>query len=881
MKKKKERRRRSVLSKDMFREIGYTKARFISVIFMILLGVTVSVGVKITSPIMKETLRNYIEKAQLYDIRITSDYPLEEDDLAAVRGQSGVVLAEAGHETALRLRGEDTDCTVYAYSDAINVPDVTVGHAPQADDEILLDDWLRGRYAIGDRIVLERPPKKNYHENDPLKRYEYKVSGFARSILHMDLFADNKVEMAERIAAPRSFGFVRNANFREKTFDSIYLRLDGSDAFAFGTEENRREAAAEKRDLAQMLRKRSDAVYAEKRNDIKVKQKELEEAKYKLKVALQHEERFQPEEISDMRRKLDEVQEGLDKVDEGLDRLFRPGYKVSSRYDLLPVSEFFASAEKLNTVADIFSGFFFMIAILVSLTTMTRMVEEQRIQIGTLKALGYPNVRITRKYFVYGSLASTAGIIGGLILGHWVLMPMVFSAYSASYNLPDYVLTFHPVIVFLFCGIAYLCTTLSAAIAVNTMLKKRVAVLMRGKPPKKGTRIFLERFRLIWRRMNFFQKVSARNVFRYKARMWMTISGIAGCTGLLFLGFSLKSSIISISDKQFEELFKYTVTVAYNPYSPEKDIRGLENRIQSADIVTDMVDVYGATISVSGSSEKDVSNVTMFVADEGADFSRFINFRNMAGDEVKVDENGVKMTLKLARVLKVETGGQATVSLPGEDCDFRVSDIIENYVGHALYLDASYYKSVTKKVPLHNMKMLKLRKTDGASLQKFIADLKNDPAVFAVDNLMTGRTILDLLASSMNAFVYVMVVCSILLALVVLYNLTNINISERVRELSTIKVLGFYPREITRYIYRETLLLTVFGQALGLLLGNIMHAYVVLELPPDMIMLDPRTYLRDYGIAIGITFGITLLISIFLHRKLKHVNMVESLKAIE
>lgn len=878
----KKRKSKSVLRKDMFREIKNTLPKFISIVFMIMLGVFVSVGMKITTPIMKETILRYIDESKLFDFRITSTYPLTAEDLKTVKSNPDVADAEISYSVKLPLKDHNVDFNVYSLSDNFDVPRLTEGRLPTHDDEIVVDSWLKKYYKIGDRLQLQHAIEKTFDRDDKLRTYQYVIVGFADSVEHIDLFNDNKSADADSMGIPQSFGFIDKENFKTDHFHSILVRSKGLAGLEFGTDTHRSKTEDLKRQMEKTLRGRPDEIYEEKRNEIKQKQRELEDNRFGLLAALSNASQLPADKVAEYKDNLTKVEKALREIQEGLDILVQPQYKVQTRYDIVPVNEFYQSADKLKTVSDIFSGFFFMIAILVSLTTMTRMVEEQRIQIGTLKALGYPNSKITAKYFVYGSLASTIGIVFGLIIGHLIVYPMVYGAYAKSYVLPKPVLSFQPLILLFICAIAYACTTASARIAVHNMLKKRVAVLMRGKPPKKGTRIFLERIRFLWKRMNFFQKVSFRNIFRYKARMWMTVIGIAGCTGLLFLGFSLKSSIVSIGDIQFDQLYKYNISMAYNPYSDANDLDRMEHKLKSFGIVKSIRDVYGENTEVEGATNRPVNNVNVIVIDDLNDFSDFVNFRNMDGERPNLKADGIFMTLKLARTLKATEGANVVVNLNGKDETFRVEAILENYVGHAIYMSRDYYESVVGKAPVHNTKLIRLR--HGATtkqIKDMIQVLRDDKCVFSVDNLMTGRTILDLLSESMNMVVAVMVVCSVMLALVVLYNLTNINISERIRELSTIKVLGFFPMEVTTYIYRETLLLTILGQAMGLVLGNIMHSYVVWELPPETVMLDPSTYLRDYLISIGITFFITMAISVIIHQKLKHVNMVEAMKAIE
>ncbi|SEK46007.1 putative ABC transport system permease protein [Carnobacterium iners] len=552
------------------------------------------------------------------------------------------------------------------------------------------------------------------------------------------------------------------------------------------------------------------------------------------------------------------------------DRSTNPGYK-----------EYSDNAERISAIAQVFPVFFFLIAALVSLTTMTRMVDEQRLQIGTLKALGYTSGDIAKKFLVYASLASVFGTIIGLVIGYQVFPSIIFNAYGSLYNMPDIRITYYisyGVISFI---IAILSTVAAAYAATRVALQSNAATLMRPKAPKIGKRIFLERLSFVWNRMGFIQKVTARNLFRYKQRMLMTVLGVAGCTALILTGFGLSDSIADISSLQYGKLMKYDAIVAFNNEATKEEKEQYQEFIDSQSSITNNMNVLQESYTVS---EKDVNtqDVTVFVPEEKEELSNYLLLNNRKSGEVySLPDEGVIITEKLAKLFGLDIGD--TITLKDEDnkkMDGVVKQIAENYAGHYVFMTSDSYMKLVGKRPAYNTQLL-MYQANKAFEDKLGSDLTAQPSVAAVSFVSQVSSAVNDTTASLAIVTLVLIISAGLLAFVVLYNLTNINVSERIRELSTIKVLGFYDKEVTTYIYRENIILSLMGIVVGSGLGALLHSFVLQTAEIDMLMFSPDIRLLSYVYSGLLTLLFSGIVMYAMHIKLKNIDMIEALKSVD
>ena len=523
--------------------------------------------------------------------------------------------------------------------------------------------------------------------------------------------------------------------------------------------------------------------------------------------------------------------------------------------------------ERIDNVAKVFPLVFFVVAVLICLTTMTRMVEEERSQIGTLKSLGYGDKAIMFKYILYASLATIIGSMIGVILGYRLLPDLCFEMYKTAYRIGDIKLSYYSSLTFQGMMIALLCTLGATIYTCRKTLKEVPANLLRLIAPTPGKRVLLERINGIWKRLSFSYKVTLRNVFRYKKRFLMTIIGIAGCTGLILAGFGLKDGIEKMVPNQYEELFNYQATISLNEEATDKTIK----KIKENKKITDALRVQEETISIDN---KDTNqSVTLIIPQ--TNLNGFITLQDRKTKEKYQDSDGLIITEKLANLLEVEEGD--TLEFTGTNSyKEKISHITENYLFHYAYLPNSSYKGTT-----YNTVLIKTKKMSEKEEKILANELKEIPGISSISFVSSTRHVFD---DTMENFAYIsliLIVSAGALAFVVLYNLSSVNISERKRELATIKVLGFYDKEVYQYINRENTILTIIGILLGLGVGNILTIYILKTCEVDTFMFDPTIAPLSYLYAILITAAFAILVNIILYFSLKKIDMIESLKSVE
>ncbi|MDU3548900.1 MAG: FtsX-like permease family protein [Clostridium sp.] len=584
-------------------------------------------------------------------------------------------------------------------------------------------------------------------------------------------------------------------------------------------------------------------------------------------------------EIKENREKLLDGRKEIDKEKEKLNDLDDSKYYFFDREDNPGYSTYKGSIDSLDKIASVFPVFFFLVAALICLTTMTRMVEENRVEIGTLKALGYRDLEIARKFIVYAALASIVGSILGIVIGSSALPYIIKQAYSSSFTLPDVNIYFYPSYIIQSLVASIVCTVGAALIVLKGELLENPSNLMRTKAPKIGKKILLERITPLWERLNFNQKVTFRNLFRYKQRMLMTILGISGCMAMLVAGLALEKSTSSVMDIQFGKLIKYDAMVVFNDKNIEKENEEYNEALKSLKGYESSLNIYqdSVTFSKEGISKQ---IATMYVPENTDDLNDYILLNDREnGTQYKLSNNGVIINEKLAKILNASVGDNIIVTdSDNNDHEVKVDNIVENYAGHYIYLSPSYYKEIFNNDPIYNAQLLKLN-SDREDDNKLSTTLMDNDKVINVTLASKMRSLSE--SADLGLVMIVIIVASGSLAFVVLYNLININVSERIREISTIKVLGFYDSEVAMYIFRENIILTILGILAGSFLGKILYVFLVSTAEMDNMMMIPTVDMIGYAISGLITMFFAMLVMIMMHLKLKKVNMVDALKSIE
>ncbi|KOR26958.1 FtsX-like permease family protein [Clostridium sp. L74] len=584
-------------------------------------------------------------------------------------------------------------------------------------------------------------------------------------------------------------------------------------------------------------------------------------------------------EINKNEEKLINSRKKVDKEKVKLDDLKDSKYYFFDREDNPGYSTYKTSIESLDKIASVFPVFFFLVSALICLTTMTRMVEENRVEIGTLKALGYRNLEIASKFVVYAALASIAGSVIGILVGSNVLPYIINKAYSSTFTLPDVKINYYIYCIIQSLVASIFCTVGAALIVLRGELKENPSNLMRIKAPKLGKKILLEKITVLWKRLNFNQKVTVRNLFRYKQRMLMTILGISGCMAMLVAGMALQKSNSSVMDIQFEKLFKYDAMVVFNDTNNGKERDEYNKSLNNLKGYESSLNIYqdGVTFSKEGINKQDA---IMYVPENTDELNKYILLNDREnGTKYKLSNDGVLINEKLAQILGASVGDNIALTDSNNNSHkVKVENIVENYAGHYIYLSPSYYKKVFNSNPTYNAQLLKLN-SDKEDDSQISSTLMNNDKVINVTLTSKLRSLSE--SADLGLVMIVIIVASGSLAFVVLYNLININVSERIREISTIKVLGFYDNEVAMYIFRENIILTMLGILSGAFMGKLLYIFLVSTAEIDNMMMIPTVNSCSYVTSGLITVFFAILVMIFMHIKLKNVNMVDALKSIE
>ena len=570
---------------------------------------------------------------------------------------------------------------------------------------------------------------------------------------------------------------------------------------------------------------------------------------------------------------------------EKLANLEAPGYSASTRREV-PGGDgykiYATVADIVDALARVFPILLYFIAALVTFTTMTRMVDEERIGAGTLKALGYSDGDVALKFIMYGLISSMAGTAIGIVAGHTLLPWIVYNAYATKFVLPPIHLLFDPAVSAVAVALGLVSAVLPAWLAVRQELRDKPSELLLPKPPASGSKIMLERIPFIWNRLSFTHKVTARNLFRYKKRMFMTVFGVAGAVVLLVAGFGTQYSISGISAEQFGKIVTYDMIVAQAPTATAEERGELDRALEQAEVARTLPVRYEALTKVAGANG-DTQDITLIVPDDPGKLGDYIDLRErVSGADVPLDADSCVLSERLAQLLGVGAGDTFTVSYAaGAERELTCTDVTEMYMGHFIFLGADAYARAFGAAYEPNAALVTLADSSPDAVNAFAAALMELPAVKGIVQNTSLIAQIATIVESLNKIMVVLIVVATLLAGVILYNLTTINVSERIRELSTIKVLGFFDGEVTMYIYRETILLTALGILVGYALGVWFRNYIITVVPPDNVMFDPTFAPYVFIIPLVIVGAITALLGVVVNRRLRDVDMLEALKSVE
>jgi len=900
--------KRKTYWKDLVQSFTGSKGRFLSILTLMMLGSLALVGLKVASPNMERTAWDYIQKANLADITVIADYGIDQADQEELKNLTRASV-EFGYMTDLTLEGSQDAIRIFSKTERISKFQVTQGRLPEKEDELALADFWKDRYQIGQIIHLSQ--KKG--SNSQLKRESYTITGFIHS---PDIFS--KTDMGSSASGNgnlSAYGVVTKDNFKSSVYTIARLRFNSlTDVNPFSVDYEKKleeEEATLKELVADNGQARLEKMKKDAQKSLDEGKKQLDEAETNLVAGkkrlqetdtqLQGQEaqlsQFPEPQQSQISSQIEEAKEQLKQEKEKLslaetdfakekakwqasqdevNALAEPTYHVYNRKSS-PTGQGYLmysnSATSIRAVGNIFPVVLYAVAAMVTFTTMTRFVDEERTNAGIFKALGYHSKDIIAKFVIYGLVAGTLGTLLGILIGHYVLAPTISHIITERMIVGESQQYFYWTYSCLALGLSLVASVLPAYLVSRRELHEEAAQLLLPKPPVKGSKILLERITFIWSHLSFTQKVTARNIFRYKQRMLMTIFGVAGSVALLFAGLGIQSSVVGVADRQFKDLQQYQMILSVNSRDSDSDKAKLEEKLQS-----DEVENY-RLISFKQVEEKyagkaGVQTVTIMVTDKD-DLEPFVHLEKN-GEKLSLS-GGVILTDKLAQLAGVSVGDNFTI----DGKTFKVGAITEHYVGHFVYMNQATYEEIYGQAPKMNTYLVQLKDKSEGNTERVAGEFMDQVAVSGLVQNASTIQLFESFANSLNHTMAILVLVSVLLAIVILYNLTNINVAERIRELSTIKVLGFHNKEVTLYIYRETILLSLIGMIVGLVSGFYLHQFLIQMIAPGTFRFQPKVGWEVYLIPVLAVSVILTILGVFVNHYLRKVDMLEALKSVE
>ncbi len=879
----KQRKQGQMLNKMLWRMIGDSRGRFIAITLIIMLGVMIFVGVKGIGPGYRDSADQTLTQTRLHDIEVTSTGGLTTDDLHRLQKLDGVTVSPSKSSLAL-ARSDESVVQVYGYRNNKGLDRLLVrsGRLPHARNEIILDQRAHeyGKYKLGGSF--------HFKTSAGLKRRNYKIVGFADSPRYINNNYDrgNANIGSGNVAY---FAYVPQANLSAQAYSSIELRLTKRPQGDSYTSTYQQAVSRKMRAVKHALRGRSHARKAElvalvsaplkgQAAKLDAAAKQIAAAKAQLRsatggaVSSNAQLAAQEQQLAAGRAQIKAAQAKINKR-------VQVSYSYDRRSDLLGFSDYGDSADRIAAIGDVFPVFFFLIAALITFTTVSRMISEDRVQLGTMKALGFSRGAIARNYFLYALIAAVIGTAIGAVIGiegltRFVLVISQANIFTTQVLLPQWA----DIVIAI--ALALAATIGAVLIVAPSELRVKPAELMLPKAPKNGKKILLERFRLFWKHLSFNQKVSLRNLFRFKSRMFLTIIGIAGGAGLILTGFGIRDSILGTTAAQFGDagVARYQAVVRLRDADQLSKARGVlaadKHYQQSTPVIYDV-----GKISSQG---KTINNVNVVAPQSQHNFAQYVHLQARGGSEVlKLPQKGILLSMKAADTLGIHWGDKVAVTnAAGVQRHLRVVGVVTNYTGHYAYLSKAAYDKAWGKTQVNSL--LVKTSTIGKTAQRQLARrLLKDGGAVNTTYTSSSVAMVGEMGKSMNAVVLILIVLSGILSFVVLYNLTNINVSERMRELSTIKVLGFYDGEVTMYIIRENILLTLVGILCSFGVGRVLTQYILNQAASESIVFPFIIHWPGYVAAAVLTLGFTAVVMLVTHRRLKNVDMLAALAARE
>ncbi|HAC02336.1 MAG TPA: hypothetical protein DCE63_00090 [Eubacterium sp.] len=901
---------RKAVFKDFIRNIKGSLGRFFAIMAIVAIGVAFFAGVTASSGDMKHSSDSYYDEYNMNDIRILSSIGFTSQDIEAVSKVYGVkavyktntqdVLVDYdGRENVAHISGipvgKASDDDSY-----INQLRIKEGRLPQNDKECVVKyEDTRKSMQVGDVISFKSGTEDDI--NDTFKDTEYTVVGIVYTPCYVSYDLGSSGIGNGHI---NYCIYVGDDEFKNNYYTECYAVIDGAKDMDTYSDEYKKLIDKYADDIKAISKERLDIrkqtvidEYTRAKADKKEELLETIKKNVEDSITEQYQAYYPGMDVSSMiapyvntayekavaQFDFDAVNAEYDKkMNETLADSDSWEWYVLTRESSYSFRDYESSANRMKAIATVFPLFFIIVAGLVCLTTMTRMVEEERGLIGTYKALGYGKATIALKYVIYAFLASLTGAVIGCAAGLRLFPYIIYESWNIIYQMPAIKYASHTILSVVAVASLILVTLIATLYSCYNELSEVPSALMRPKAPKNGKKILLEHT-FIWKHLSFTKKVTMRNIFLYKKRFFMTVIGIAGCGALITAGFGIKDSVQSIIDNQYGQIIHYDNILVFNKNADSDARNNLSDKISSDEYYkSSLMDyAYTAEVKIPGSADDYSTEIT--VVNDTSAYMDYVTFRTRRSKKtIELDDSGVIISEKLAKDLNVKE--RDNVLIHDEDnkqATVKVSGVMEMYINNYIFMTSEYYSQVFGYTPDNN-RILGILTSDGEDIQSVIGDrYLTDNNVKSLTFVKANITRFENMIQSLDLVTWVLIISAGMLAFVVLYNLTNVNISERIREIATIKVLGFYDREVGEYVYRENIILTLIGGVFGLLLGMALHAYIMTTIELDGVMFGTKINISSFLISYGITILFSLLINIFMYPSLKKIPMVESLKSVE
>ncbi len=938
---------RKILRKNIWQEFKFSFARFISISILLALGTFVLIGLKVTGNDMRATGNTYFHEHQMADAQVTSQVGFNRSDRHYLTNMSHVKQAEfsqykdavlSGSNKTVRLNEKTTDLSLYK---------PVKGRLPHNSHEIALSKYESSNYKLGQHISLvNNHGHQNVSglkhtkykvvgfvtSSDYLRKRNLGTSNAGKG--QIDTFAVlTRKAFSQQLpnVAKISYNNLKGAGYSNKFENQLNRNVNHAQAGLTKQAERRQEKLQQQaldkvQDQTDKLQSQQ-ASFDRKQDQLKQAKTQINEASSQLSKAQQaltakqtqtaqlpmgpqktaaqqqlqkQQQQLQAEQVKintqqqqyqqnshqlqTQGQKIKQAQEKIASKKSEIKNQSKLTYQLQTRKDYNQgYNQFGEAAKRIDVLSNTFPLIFFAVAILVTLTTMSRMAEEKRIDIGTLRALGYTKFDALKMFLVYGSSAAILGAAIGSFFGTWLLPQRIYAAYAANLAVPALKTPPSGLWIGVSLAFALICTVIPAIYVVWNSLQEEPAKLMTEKPPRSGAKVLLEKVPFIWQKLSFDHKVTIRNLFRYKSRMFMTIIGIFGCTSLLITGFGLRDSLNGIVDNQYQKIVHYDVIGVFDPQATQSQKTSYKNKVSNMDEVKKQGTIYYESVTAKPKDAANNQQVSLIVPQAPTKFGDFMTLRNPTSHKkIQLQDNGAVITEKLARLGGYQAGDHlALKDNAGKKHRVKVSGISQLYVGHDVVMNSAYYHKVFGQPVKYNAKILNLHDRSAASIDRVSGQLNSQQAAVTAVQSNQAKDTVNTILNGLNNIVLIIVLASSVLSFVVLFTLTNINVSERIRELATLRVLGFYRHETVMYVYRETMILTILGILAGFGGGYYLHHFIMETLPPENALADMNLLWTNFTLSTVITLFFSLIVMLIMARKINKIDMQGALKSVD